>query len=205
MALGVAFFFSDRTVSRRVRILGVFAVAVLGYFVYASVHEQLTAKTAAERQNDSIGVRFQVEEVTRDIWRTSPWVGVGLKYFNTGEYGEFAQPANNVIDNELAESGLIGTAGFIASQVTVITAGFRRRRGNTLVLAGTALVAGQLLHGQVDIYWTAGVAALPFLVLGMGLATLSREPKVPSHEPARELAHRPLPGPRPVGAHRSGE
>ena len=154
------------------------AIAVAGglaWFAYSSVKSELGLEQS-QLNNSSIGVRVNVEKVTRQIWETSPVYGVGLKYFNSGNYGYYAQSANNVVNNELAESGVIGLAGFVILQGSALTAGFRRRRGDPLVVVGLAMVAGQLLHGMVNIYWTAGTVPLPFLILGIALAERTTEP-----------------------------
>ncbi len=164
----VAFAMNPKAHDPRLKIFAGLVTAVLGVGAYISIHHQLSLDQN-DLNNSSVGVRFNVERVTRDIWRTSPVVGVGMKYFLTGKYGPYAQPPNNVVDNELAESGLIGLAGFILLQLSVAAAGIRRR-GSPLVAAAVGAVAGQLLHGMVDIYWSAGVVTLPFLLLGMGLA-----------------------------------
>jgi hypothetical protein len=165
----IAFLLDPRGHSRRVRAVGILVAGALGIFAYVSIHSQLTQSTQA-KELGSIGIRLNVEKETRRIWRTSPIDGVGLKYFNTGNFGQFAQPANNDVDNELAESGVIGLAGWVILQLTVLTVGLRRRRDNGLVAPALGMVLGILLHGMVDIYWTAGAVSLPFIILGMALA-----------------------------------
>lgn len=152
--------------------LAVLVAGILAVFVYTTVHHQLQHNQSTVN-NGSLGVRFNVERATRQVWHTSPVYGVGLKYFNTHAFGPFALPANNVVDNELAESGVIGLAGFVVLQGAVLTAGYRRGRTDPLAAAGFGMVAGLLAHGMVDIYWTAGSVTLPFIVMGMALA---REP-----------------------------
>jgi polysaccharide biosynthesis protein PslJ len=166
----LAFMLDPRGHSRRTRALTVFIALGLGVFAFLSIHDQLN-QTQADRQNGSLGVRFNVEKVTREVWRTSPITGVGLKYYNTGDFGRFAVAANNDVDNELAESGVIGLVGFVALQSLTIGAAVRRRRDGKLVAAAAGVVLAHLLHGMVDIYWSAGVVTLPFLILGMALAT----------------------------------
>jgi hypothetical protein len=182
VGLFVAFVLTGRLHKRGTKVLAVLVAAGLGVFVYTTVRSQLD-QSQTLLSNSSIGVRFNVERVTRDIWRTSPTYGVGLKYFNTGQFGVFAQAANNVVDNELAESGDIGLAGFFALQGIVLIAGLRRGRKEPLAAAGFGAVAGLLAHGMVDIYWTAGTVTLPFIVMGMALAI---EPPNHIREPAQE-------------------
>jgi hypothetical protein len=162
--------FSPRTNNRRARGAIALMTLVLAGFVFFSIRSQLSL-SKQDLQNSSIGVRRQVEARTHQIWETSPIHGVGLKYFNSGQWGKLAQPANNVVDNELAESGIIGLAGFVVLQGAAITSGVRRRRESHLAIVGAACVTGALVHGMVDIYWIAGSVTLPFMLLGMGLGT----------------------------------
>jgi hypothetical protein len=164
----VAFVLDSGTHRRRTQVMAGAVALALAIAAGLSIHAQLQQDTADFR-NSSAGVRFNVEDVTRDVWRTSPVVGVGMKYFNTGVYGPYAQAPNNVVDNELAESGLIGLAGFILLQLGTIFACIRRR-SLVLVPAAAGAIAGQLLHGMVDIYWAAGVITMPFVLLGIALA-----------------------------------
>lgn len=184
LGLLIAYMVAPQAHSRRARAFAVLIAVILGVFAFISVRDQLS-QDQADLNNGSLGVRYNVEKVTRQVWRTSPAYGVGLKYFNTGKFGPYAQPANNVVDNELAESGVIGLIGFAVLQSSVAVAGFRRRRDGVLVTAGLGVVLGELLHGMVDIYWSAGVAGLPFILLGLGLA--QRHPSGRDIEPANQV------------------
>jgi len=168
LGLLVGFVLDPRSHSTRMK-FGAGLVGIgLAVFAVISIRHQLNL-SKPNLNNSSVGVLYNVERVTRDIWRTQPIVGVGMKYFNSGQFGPFALAPNNVVDNELAESGLIGLAGFILMQTMLVAAAWRRR-GEPLVAAGIGAVLGHLLHGMVDIYWSAGVVSVPFLLLGIGLA-----------------------------------
>jgi hypothetical protein len=188
----VAYLVDPRGHSRRARTLALFVALGLSTFAFISVRDQLN-QSQADRNTNSIGVRFNVEKETRRIWRTSPDVGVGLKYFVTGDYGPSAAAPNNVVDNELAESGVIGLAGFVVLQGTLLGVAFRRKREHKLVAVGLGVVTGLLLHGQVDIYWIAGSASLPFVILGMALAVCPADDGLSGQQTGR----------RTVGPHRS--
>jgi O-antigen ligase len=162
--------------TRRARALTILVALALAAIAYFSVRHQLD-QNQVQRQNGSIGVRFNVEKETRRIWHTSPAYGVGLKYFNAGNYGPFAVAANNAVDNELAESGVVGLVGFVLLQGAMFVTSAKRRRNDKFVAAGVGVVFGQLMHGMVDIYWTAGVVSVSFVLLGMALA---RAPSRPS-------------------------
>jgi polysaccharide biosynthesis protein PslJ len=173
-AAGVLFVlaFSPRTQARQVRGLVLLVAVVMAAFVFFSIRTDLS-QSSADLENSSIGVRRQVEHRTIEIWRTSPVHGVGLKYFTTGEYGSLAQAPNIVLNNELAESGVIGLAGFVVLQGLSIAAGVRRRR-DAMVIVGAGCVLAGLVHGMVDIYWGAATVPLTFLMLGLALG---REPE----------------------------
>ena len=169
-------------VEGRGRRLTALAVAVgLSVVTFASVKHQFDASTDSFN-NGSIGVRYQAEHITQRIWRSSPVTGVGIRYFNTGNFGPGVIASNNAINSELAESGVIGATGFLVMQGVILYAGFRRRRDGGIALVGLGVVLGSLTHGMVDIYWSAGVTALPFMLLGIGLGAPRSESDVRPQE-----------------------
>lgn len=182
VGLFLAFVLQGRAHRGSARVLAVLVAAGLVVFIYTSVRDQLNHPLTTRVNHSSIAFRFNVERATRDVWRTSPVYGVGLKYYNAHVYGPYGVAADNAVDNELAESGIIGLAGFVILQGAMLSAGFRRGRREPLAAAGFGVVAGLLAHGMVDIYWTAGTVTLPFIIMGIGLA---REPSDHIHRPAR--------------------
>lgn len=172
-ALGLLLVFTigGRVHGQRGKMVAVLVGVMVAVLAFLSLKDQQTSGPKSEVNNTSYGVRQNVERVTREIWQSSPIYGVGLKYFSTGQYGYFGIASTNAEDNELAESGLIGLAGFLAFQAGAFRAGFLRREDSALAVAGTAAVAARFLHGQFDVYWNAGIVPLAFLTLGIGLAT----------------------------------
>lgn len=188
IAVYVAALLSGRVIGRSRQLVALLLAAGLTYGAYLSVHKQFT-QDQSHFQNNSIGVRFNVERETLRIWRTSPIDGVGLKYFRTADFGYFAQASNNAIDNELAESGVIGAVGFLTMQGIVLYAGFRRRHDGQLVLIATGLAFASLMHGMVDIYWSAGTVSLPFIILGMALGSPDPESDLRPDDRVGALEH----------------
>lgn len=156
-----------KLVSRRSRLLGAVGAVVFIGFATLSVQEQAQSEQAS---TNSLGVRREVEAYTQELWRGSPVVGVGIRYFNTGDFGQFGTASNNAINSELAESGVLGAAGFVIFHSAALIILFRRRR-TEIGIAALATVSGNLVHGMVDIYWSAGVSPLPWMLTGMALAT----------------------------------
>lgn len=175
---GLVWFFAPRPLKTNEAGVGggnrlVAAALVLGFVAYAFVSVQ--AQLSADNVNtSSVGVRRDVERVTRELWRSSPVTGVGIRYFTSGEYGPFAQAPINAVSGELAESGVIGATGFVLFHGVVLALLYRLRR-TALGLTAFALVGGRLLHGMFDIYWSSGLTPLPFLVAGMALAHSAQE------------------------------
>jgi hypothetical protein len=155
-----------------VRAAALLVVVGISALIVASVQGQLQERVETGNLQDSLTQREQVETATFDLWRENWLVGVGLKYFTTGSFGPANQAPNNVLNESMAEAGIIGTAGFLILQVTAVAA--LARGSGPLATAGLAVVVGRLLHGQVDIYWSAGTAALPWLIAGLGLAERRR-------------------------------
>lgn len=151
-----------------VRTITLLAVVGIASLIVTSVNNQLEERVATGNVHDSLAQREQVETATYELWRENWVVGVGLKYFTTGGFGAANQAPNNVLNESMAETGIVGTVGFLLLQGVALVA--LARGSGPLATAGLACVFGRLLHGQVDIYWSAGTAALPWIVAGLGLA-----------------------------------
>jgi O-antigen ligase/polysaccharide polymerase Wzy-like membrane protein len=151
------------------------AVLAIGFLAYAGylVHSQVS-DTSATLNTNSVAVRTKTNAATLALWRTSPIVGVGVYYYNDPKYQEmnpFLVAPTNDIYEALAEGGVVLAVGFVVFQIGAVSVLLRRR--NPLAVAGLALVADRLMHGLVDIYWTAGNSSLPWIIAGMGLAQAS--------------------------------
>lgn len=154
---------------RAARFLGLVVLGVLAYVAITSVQSQLTQQRTTDIKINSLTQRTQVEKATRNLFRTSPEVGVGLRFYNTPKYSTYQAP-NNVFDESLAESGLVGTAGLAALVVVPVAALWRVR--DPLAVAAMAVLANSWFHGQIDIYWANG-QSFTWLVVGAGLARSS--------------------------------
>jgi O-Antigen ligase len=147
------------------RLAAVAAAIGIGIFTAISVNRELNQGTYS-----SFTQRTQVEQATRDLWRTHPLTGVGLRFFKTPQYAGY-QPPNNVFDEVMAEAGVFGLAGFVVFVLGSLI-GLGRLRGD-LATAGLCVVAARFTHGLFDIYWTGGTTTLPWIIAGMGLASAS--------------------------------
>ena len=148
------------------------AVLAIGFLSYAGyLVQSQVSDTSATINTNSVAVRNKTNAATLALWRTSPIVGVGIYYYNDPKYQQmnrFLVAPTNAIYEALAEGGIVLAVGFVVFQVGAASVLLRRR--NPLAVAGLALVADRLMHGMVDIYWTAGNSSLPWIIAGMGLA-----------------------------------
>ena len=155
---------------RRVNpIIGVSLVLGLGYVGVSSVQSQLNDQATGRVTIDSITSRRMTEAATRDLFRTSPLTGVGLRFFTTADFPNTPAP-NNMFDEALAEAGVIGAAGlalFVGGGV-VLTYRIRTPIGQ----AANMVLVATFFHGQVDYFWANG-QALNWLVVGTAVACLS--------------------------------
>jgi hypothetical protein len=172
LVVGIFVWFFRTHSDYRKRSFIIATVLAVGFLTYAAylLSTQVSDQVATQNTN-SVAVRNKTEDATIALWRSSPVVGVGIYYYNYPQYQEmnrFLVAPTNAVVEALAEGGIVLAAGFIIFNVGAISVLWRHR--NPLTVAGLALVADRLAHGMVDIFWTAGDASLPWLIVGMGLA-----------------------------------
>jgi hypothetical protein len=165
---------ASRVYRRRATLL-LFAVAV------ASV-AALSAKDQLQVEEiNSATQRVRIAHTTRELWTEHPYTGVGLRYFKTPRYVEYPEP-NDVVNEALAEAGVIGLLGFVVFVIGSLL-GLSRLKGD-LATAALCVVAARFVHGLLDVYWTGGTTSLPWIVAGMALASSTLRPR-PESPPGR--------------------
>jgi hypothetical protein len=131
----------------------------------------LSARDALEAPRstiNSVTQRVEVARTTRQLWTAHPYTGVGLRFFKTPAYSGY-QPPNDVVNEALAEAGVLGLLGFVVFVIGSLV-GLGRLQGD-LATAALCVVAGHFAHGLLDIYWTGGTTSLTWIVAGMALST----------------------------------
>ncbi|HQZ84058.1 MAG TPA: O-antigen ligase family protein [Actinomycetota bacterium] len=151
--------FRGRTkVSTRGRVL---TIALIPAIVAAlsSVGEQLESGDAF----NSTAQRLSWYAESLVIWRISPMFGVGLRWWNTGDYSSF-QPPNAFLEM-LSSGGLLGLIGFIVLCVTSLWIVLLLPRQYSDL--ASAIMIARFAQGQLDLFWVAGQSALPWMVAGL--------------------------------------
>jgi hypothetical protein len=160
----------SRVYRRRATLL--LLATVLAFVAVLSAKDQLQVEGPVI---NSATQRVRTARTTRQLWTEHPYTGVGLRYFKTPKYAEYPEP-NDVVNEALAEAGVIGLLGFFVFVVGSLV-GLGRLQGE-LATAALCVVAARFVHGLLDIYWTGGTTSLPWIVAGMALAssTTGRRP-----------------------------
>jgi hypothetical protein len=171
-------------VYRRRAILLLFAIALV-LVAALSVRHQLQAEAHGTTIN-SLTQRAEVAKTTRRLWMEHAYTGVGLRYFKTPAYAGYQAP-NDIVDEVLAEAGVLGLIGLTVFVIGSLI-GLGQVRGD-LATAALCVVAARFVHGLLDIYWTGGTTALPWIVAGMALASSTeRWESLPSSSTERRAA-----------------
>jgi hypothetical protein len=155
----------------RRRAIVLLLAGALGFAAVRSATDQLQVEGTAI---NSATQRVETARTTRQLWTGHPYTGVGLRYFKTPNYAEYPEP-NDVVNEALAEAGVIGLVGFVVFVIGSLV-GLSRLEGD-LATAALCVVAARFVHGLLDIYWTGGTTSLPWIVAGMALASSALRPR----------------------------
>lgn len=137
------------------------------FFVANSVSDQFQG----DNPFNSVAQRLEWFNEALEIWQLSPMVGVGLRWWYTGEYSSF-QPPNGFLEM-LSSGGVLGLIGFLilcgAGLWVVLT--LPPRYGE---IAAAVMIA-RFVQGQLDLYWVAGQASIPWMMAGLAIGVMALE------------------------------
>lgn len=158
--------------------LGVPALA----FVATLVRDQI----ASGNQHNSFFQRLEWYDQSIENWASSPWFGLGLRYWTVGRAEHNFHPPQAFLEL-LATTGVVGLLGFVVMLVGMVRVTWKIP-GLTGSLV-TALIVARIVQGQLDIFWLSPTTTTPFLLAGLCLGVLARPsmeaPSVPGR--ARQL------------------
>ncbi len=106
-----------------------------------------------------------------DIWHTSPWFGVGLRWWYTDRFTNAFQPPNAIFEM-LTSAGILGTAGLL-----ILFFGSLWLLWRMPPVYGTiafVAVLMRVVQGQLDLFWVGAQGAIPWLIVGMAIGALAR-------------------------------
>ena len=132
------------------------------YFVGAALRDQL----ASSDQFNSAHQRLTWYQQALEIWQENPIVGVGLRWWTAGRTEYTFQPPNAELE-VLSSAGLVGLIGFLVLMGGALVVLWRiDRRYGTLAFA---ILLTRLVQSQFDLFWSAIVVSVPFVLVGICL------------------------------------
>lgn len=146
----------DRKRSKLILLAAIPAV----WFVWLAVQEQLSEANPFNSANQ----RLTWYQQALEVWRSSPWFGVGLRWWTAGRTQYGFQPPNAELE-VLSSAGVVGLVGFVVLFLGSMVVLWRMNpRFGTLALT---VLLSRLVQGQFDLFWSAIVVTLPFAVVGV--------------------------------------
>jgi hypothetical protein len=143
-------------------------------------------------QFNSVAIRFGQIGAAIHVWHQSPWLGLGMRFYNLPQYITVTAPPNSLVDN-LASTGVIGSLAFLVMVVITMRAmaGLPRAYGTL----GLVVLLSHYVDGLFDTFWIGALSITPFIVAGISLGLSDRDPGA-EHVP--DLLKARAPSPRPV-------
>jgi hypothetical protein len=152
---------------RRSRLI-MLAVAPLLGLIGMSVNEQVKSGN----EFNSLFQRLSWFQDSVDVWSRSPYFGVGLRWWYTDRFKVRFQPPNAEME-VLTSAGIVGLLGFLILMVGAIVVLWRL--DPAFGTAAAAAVMSRMVQAQMDLFWVAAQASLPFLIAGIALGAHALE------------------------------
>jgi O-antigen ligase len=153
------------------------------YLVVLAVQEQLSS----DNVHNSANQRLTWYQQALEVWRSSPWFGVGLRWW-VAERTQYAfQPPNAELE-VLSSAGIVGLFGFLLLFVGGLAVLWRiNARFGTLAVA---ILLSRFVQGQFDLFWVSVQVSVPFAIVGI---CLGAEAYARHREEARQVSRDSLP------------
>jgi polysaccharide biosynthesis protein PslJ len=131
----------------------------------------ISREFASNNRFNSVHQRLQWFQQSLQVWRTSPWLGVGLRWWNSNRFSFHFQPPNGEMEM-ISSAGIVGLAAFLYlfGRSLVVLWRVPARFGT---LAFTAVLM-RFVEGQFDIFWVTAVSAIPWMLAGLALGAMAR-------------------------------
>jgi hypothetical protein len=176
LALGMATL-RDSHIRGRWKTIIFIGVPALGLSYYS-----LALAFQNDRKFNSIAIRFGQIGAAVHVWHQSPWLGLGLRFYNLPQFVTVTAPPNSLVDN-LASTGVIGSVAFFFMLiVTMRSMAVLPRMYGTL---GLVVLMAHYVDGLFDIFWIGALSIAPFAIAGISLGMADADP---TGDRARDLA-----------------
>jgi hypothetical protein len=168
LALGTAALLNSE-VRARARLMIFIALPALALVYYSFV---LAFRN--DPQFNSVTIRFGQIGAALHVWHQSPWLGLGMRFYNLPQYLYVTAPPNSLVDN-LASTGVIGSIAFFFLVIVTMRAmsGLPRVFGTL----GLVVLLGHYVDGLFDTFWIGALSIVPFVVAGISLGMSDADPR----------------------------
>lgn len=162
IGLAVALLFCIARQRTGQHVLLMVAIIVPGaILVVQSVIEQVES----QNQFNSFYQRVDWLREVYALWKLSPLVGHGLRYWYVHEWANFQPPQAEV--EVLASAGVVGLAGFVVMWAVILIVLWRVDPRFGMLAFGVMLL--RIVQAQFDLFWVAAQVSVPFFIVGVCL------------------------------------
>jgi len=167
LALGMAFLLNAEVRARwRFVIFIAVPTVVLVYYSFALAFQN-------DPQFNSVAIRLGQISAAIHVWHQSPWLGLGMRFYNLPPYVSITAPPNSLVDN-LASTGIIGTIAFFV--VVVVTIQTMARLPRVYGTLGLVVLTAHFVDGLFDIFWIGALTIAPLFIAGVSLGMADADP-----------------------------
>ncbi len=187
VAVGTAVLLNPE-VRRRSKLVLLAAVPLLT-IVYYSL--ELAARN--NPKFNSVAIRFGQIGAAIHVWHLSPILGLGMRFYNLPQFVTVTPPPNVLVDN-LASTGLLGSAAFFLMVIFTLRVLYALPR--VYGTLGVAILVAHYVHGLFDTFWIGALSIVPFVIVGLtlGMSDAHRDeadPPAPGTSGHDERRHSP--------------
>ena len=167
LALGLALLLNSE-VRARSRLVIFIAVPAIGLVFYSFV---LAFQNNPEF--NSVAIRMGQIDAAIHVWHQSPWLGLGMRFYNLPQYLWVTPPPNSLVDN-LASTGIVGSLAFVGLVIVTMRAmsGLPRIYGTL----GLVVLTAHYVDGLFDTFWIGALSITPFIIAGISLGMADADP-----------------------------
>lgn len=154
-------------------------IAAFGCLGIALAAGSLASDQSLSTDQDAVTTRSEFYDIAWRDWLDSPWVGQGVRYYLDPQAGyplplSPADPSggrphpHSLVLEALAESGVIGMAAWLL--LLFGTLRILGSRDGPWPATALLVLSTTTIQGLVDLYWLAGLQAVPWFFIGIALA-----------------------------------
>ncbi|WP_180969076.1 O-antigen ligase family protein [Microbacterium aurantiacum] len=131
------------------------------FLIVQSVIEQVDS----QNRFNSVYQRVEWIQEVYALWKHSPFVGHGLRYWYVHPTANFQPPQAEL--EVVASAGLVGLLGFVVMWIGIIAVLWRVDIRFGMLALGSVLA--RIVQAQFDLFWVSAQVSIPFLIAGICL------------------------------------